>query len=93
MSLATLTLLLSGAAIGLSPLWFKFVLHYLPDSQGLPTGISEGLTFAVEKINSFSFIFPISDLVIILKWLVIFEIVMLGLKATMAFIRFIRGTA
>jgi len=88
-----LWLLSAGALVLLAPSIFSAILSFLPDSAGLPTGVHTALTFAVDKLNAFNFIFPVQDLVNALIFIAIFEVAILIFKGTMRVIKTIRGTS
>jgi len=88
-----LTIAATGFALAFAPKIIAILVSLLPDSQGLPVGVSEAITTAIEKVNSFSFIFPIDTLVGILQYIIVFEVSILSLKLGVWLIRTIRGTS
>jgi len=88
-----LTILGAGVLVAFAPKIIAIILSMLPTSEGLPVEVFNAITFGIEKINAFSFIFPISDMVRIVQLIVIFEVAMLTLKLTMKIIHFVRGTS
>jgi len=81
------------ALVALAPQIITAILHFLPDSQGLPSGVHDTLVFAVEKLNAISFIFPVDTLVTLLTFLVVFEIALFIFKLVMRIMKLIRGTS
>jgi len=88
-----LAILATGFALALFPKVLLAIISLLPDSQGLPTGVQTALEFAVSKINSFSFIFPVDTLVQIIQYVVLLEVGVLALKLGLLIIKIIRGSA
>jgi len=78
--------------IVLAPQILSLILHFLPNSEGLPAPINDTLTFAVEKLAAVSFIFPSDSLVTALVFIVVFEIAVLTFRLVMRIIKLIRGT-
>jgi len=94
MSLTLLFSLLSVASlIVLAPQILDIILRFLPDSTGLPQGIHDALTFAVDKASGFNFIFPVDTMLQVLVFLFIFEVAMLVFKLVIRIIKLIRGTS
>lgn len=67
------------------------LLGFLPDSEGLPTGISTALNFFVTAMGKFSFLLPVGILLQCVAAVMIFEGSLLLYRATVAVYKFIRG--
>lgn len=93
MTFDALKSLFTGGIGGFFDTIFGWILGFLPDSQGLPANIQTSISYGIDKVNAFSFIFPISDMVQIVQYLVLFEVAFLGYKITMRVIKLIRGTS
>jgi len=93
MTTALISLLSLAALILLAPQIMGIILHFLPNSIGLPTAVHDVLTFAVDKLNGLSFMFPVSDMITILILVLVIEAALLALKFVIRIVKTIRGTA
>jgi len=67
------------------------LIALLPNSSGLPTGISDALTYILTKLNAISFLIPVSVLLTCLGIAITFELTLLSVKLIIVGIRIVRG--
>jgi len=67
------------------------VLSILPDSTGLPSGITDAVHFAIYQISQWTFIFPISTVLTILGYTILIEFALWGFHGATWIYNKIRG--
>jgi len=63
----------------------------LPDSSGLPSGVTDAVGRIGGLFSSFDWLLPISLIYTIIVWLLVFELGILAYRFTMWIIHMVRG--
>lgn len=71
--------------------FITFLVNLLPNSSGLPTGVTDAISRMGGLLYSFDFILPITLLFSIATWIITFELGILAYRFTMWIIHLVRG--
>jgi len=87
-----LSILAIGVGLALFPRLIVFIGQFLPDAKPLPADVATSINYAIEKVNSFSYLFPIDTAVSVVKYTILFEGGLFLLKIVLRIVKLIRGT-
>lgn len=71
--------------------FITFLIGLLPDSAGLPSGVTDAIGRLGALMASFDWLLPITLIFTIIKWIITFELGVLAYRFTMWIIHMVRG--